>query len=227
MKQHFLHFLQGIAVVSLLVSCSPQQQDESQENLDGSDPYQELTNQLPPAPDQIENPTGQIPHQTKLVPNEMDDETDQSEKISQADRLAFHDFKERWNSLSEEQGTALEIRRFEKTPIDQGVMYISDFQNGLVLRVYVYDDTIRGLQVNERAETMTERFQLLTAMSQIYLILNPGTEPHHADYLFNEFGIGPNANFENVQQRTIEYNGIQYTITPKDEEYQFDAFYVD
>ncbi|MET3696848.1 hypothetical protein SAMN05877753_101577 [Bacillus oleivorans] len=222
MKRFFKVSL-GLTAVTLLVSCSP----TPEENLNSSDPYQELTNQLPPAPNRIENPTGQIRHETQLLPNDVDDQTEESETVSQDDRLPFHDFKERWNALSEEQGTALMIRRLEKTPIDQGDVYVSDFQNGLVLRVYVYDDKIRGLQVTERAQTLTERFQLLTAMSQIYLILNPGREPHHADYLFNEFGIGPNANFEPVQQRTIEYNGILYTITPKEEAYQFAAFYAD
>mgnify|MGYP001356727986 CR=1 FL=1 len=212
----------GLLLLSALVSCSPQQEDESQENLDSSDPYQELTNQVPLVPNQIEDPTGHVPHETELFPNDTEDQTDQGE-----DRLHFDEFKERWNSLSEEHGTDLMIRRFEKTPINQGVMYIANLQNGLVLRVYVYNQIIQGLEVNERSETMTERFQLLTAMRQIYLILNPGTEPSDADYLFQEFGIGPNANFETVQQRTIEYNGIEYTLTPKGEEYQFEASYVD
>jgi hypothetical protein len=148
-----------------------------------------------------------------------------SEQKTHVVQLPFQDFKERWNAISNEQGSNLIISSFERVTEEGGTFYRAPFQNRTELRVFTKNQNVQRLQIIGEGRTHADVLSMLTGWSQVFYMLNPAFAPHHIDTLFHELGVAPNANLEDVKENTLTHQGIQYKVIPTDTGYMFEASY--
>ncbi|MBM4762884.1 hypothetical protein [Bacillus sp. B15-48] len=164
-----------------------------------------------PQQEPAEQPEGNESSNTEL-------ETEQRESDF---KLPFHDFKARWNAISNEQGANLEIGSLEKVNSEDGSYYRSFFNQSLELRVFVTNNYVEKLQLLNSSQT--NLLAMLAGWSQIIYMFNLDAQPHQIEELFTELGIGPNLDLNEVEDQTIEHEGIRYTVKRVQPGYLFEA----
>jgi hypothetical protein len=143
----------------------------------------------------------------------------------QINQLPFENFSERWNAFAEETGSGLKISNFKEITSETESFFQSSLHNQLELRVFVENETVQKIQLVGHGKTKADMLLMLTGWNQIYSMMNTDYETYEVDLLFNDLGVGPNADLESVQQKTMTYRNITYTVTPINSGFLFEASY--
>jgi hypothetical protein len=139
--------------------------------------------------------------------------------------LPFHDFKERWNAVAEEQQSNLRIQKLEKVSNENGTYYTSAIPGNMELRVYPTDDAIKQLELISHGKSRTDIINMLQGWTQMATILYPNVPMPDVDGLFNLIGVGPNADLSTIKKKSFVFSGINYEVIPTDDGFVFRAAY--
>jgi hypothetical protein len=136
-------------------------------------------------------------------------------------KLPFQDFPVRWNAVTEEQMSNLYIQSLS----NEGEYYSTPLTNNIELRVFVEEDHVRQLEIITNGQTKSTILSMLTGWNQIITILHPGIEMYEVDAIFNQLGVGPNANLTALNGSIFSYHGLKYEVLPIENGYVFKAWY--
>lgn len=145
-------------------------------------------------------------------------------KVSDQFRLPLQEFKERWNAITTEQGTEVEISSLTKT---DGNHYKAEINKDLEIQLSTVKDKVQFVTLNSRNSSNQGKTMMLASWSHIVYLLEPNANPDQIDELFAEFGVGPNLDVGKVKEKTVERNGILYRVTPMENGFQLKASYKD
>jgi hypothetical protein len=169
------------------------------------------------------------------IPQENPGDQKDSQEIAEAEtnksvatgnfQLPYQDFKDRWNAISEEQASNLTIFSLTPNRTETDTFYQTSLNERLTLKIFLSNKKVQKLHMVGNGRTKPDILSMLTSWSQVVYMMNPEAEPHEIDHLFNELGVGPNSNLEDVQDRTVIQGGIQYKVTSTETGYQFEASY--
>lgn len=140
-------------------------------------------------------------------------------------QLSFDDFKDRWNSLVEEQMSELAIQSLEGITVKEERYYRAMLTNQIELRVFEDQHTVQKLEIHSYGTSPSDRRQMLTAWSHVIQMMQTVLDVQDVDGLFHEFGVGPNFDVSNVKEKAIMQNGIIYEIFPTEQGFIFKATY--
>lgn len=136
-------------------------------------------------------------------------------------QLPFDDFKERWNAISAEQASNLEISGFER----ENERYICQLRNGLELHIIQAENKVQKVVLIGKTVTSQDKLAMLAGWSQIVYMFEPEVNTHQIDDLFKEIGVGPNLDLKQIQEKEIERGDVHYLIKPESIGYRFEALY--
>lgn len=140
-------------------------------------------------------------------------------------QLSFDDFKERWNSLVEEQMSGLDIKALEGITGDEERYYRALLTDVIELRIYEDQHVVQKLEIHSQGTSTAVRRQMLTAWSHVVNMMQTEFDVQDVDALFHEAGVGPNFDMSNVKEKTFTQDGIDYEILPTDNGFIFKASY--
>jgi hypothetical protein len=166
--------------------------------------------------------------------NPIGDETDAIEEkreshfhspSQQAFVLSMMDFKARWNAISDEQTGEVYIQEFQKL----NDSYRTTLKSNLFMEIDTLDNQqIERIKITGTGKTNSEYLKMITSWWQLIIITNPQSELHEIDSIFSEMGIGPNSNFEDLQEEiTLSFGGLLYKVLPSQGNITFEAIYPD
>ena len=234
-----------ILFILFMTSCSSNQPNQSS---DQSIPYSQLSTQdngtlqsmdNPPSqqpteePDRNQLPSNQGTQQQTIPDRSITDDSVQKQKeenpVAQnptsLSSLPFHDFKERWNAVSEEQMSGLYIKKIEETPNPKETIYHTRLSNHLELQIFVHENYVYQLELISNEKTTEVIYQMLAGWSQIILMLNPTIEIYDVDMIFHKIGVGPNADLSKLKTTSFDHSQLHYEVLPTDNGYTFRASY--
>lgn len=161
------------------------------------------------------------------VPQE---EPEKQEKVEEKPIVTGHfqfpveEFRVRWNAISIDQGSELEMPALKKTEEN---LYLVGLGQDLEMQIVSNEDHVQIVRITNRNSGSQAKISMLSAWSQIVYLLEPDATPHEVDELFNEFGVGPNLDLHDVKERTVERNSVQYTVKPSKNGFQLEASYIE
>lgn len=144
------------------------------------------------------------------------------------------DFQEKWNAIADEQNFDLYIRSFQMESNNRKTYYRADFKENWQLRVFTQDDRrddnqttakINSMQFQGSAKGSKVLFTLFTGWSQVILISQPDFTMYDVDMIFNELGIEGNTKLTGKDQETVRYEGIEFRLFKKGNNFIFEAKY--
>lgn len=141
--------------------------------------------------------------------------------------LPFQDFQDRWNAVSTEQNSNLQITSLKMFSSEDGPYYQCLFDRHLELRVFTANQFVQNIQMVNNSSSSTDLLDMLTGWSHIVMMLNPDIHYHEVDQLFHDLGVGPNLDLNDVKEKTILFSGVQYTVKPTKSGFLFQAAYPD
>lgn len=139
--------------------------------------------------------------------------------------LALSDFTERWNAISTEQGSDLIIQSFDGGSTHEeryNRALLSDF---LELQVYSQGGLVNRIEVAGSGMDKDSIYSMLTAWSQVILILGEDHTLADVNWIFHDLGVGPNGDIDVRNSQSILSDGIEYTISLDEDRYTFEAGY--
>jgi PBP1b-binding outer membrane lipoprotein LpoB len=234
-----------ILFILFMTGCSSNQPNQ---NFDQSIPYSQLSTQdnstlqsidNPPSQQLTEDPDSQqLPSnqgtQQQTVPDgfikddrvqKQGEENTVVQNSTSPSLLPFHDFKERWNAVSEEQMSNLYIKNIEESSNTNETIYHTRLSNHLELRIFVHENYVHQLELTSDEKTTEVIYQMLAGWNQVINMLHPTVEMYDVDALFRKIGVGPNADLSNLKATSFDYFHLHYEVLPTDNGYTFRASY--
>jgi hypothetical protein len=192
---------------------------------DTADPTEETKDKL----DQTEEKTVITPIEQDVtvtpgygIPQEEPANQKENQAETQLPKIPFAEFEDRWNAVADEQASNLYISSFEK--LDENIFRTS-IQDSLELRVFVVEDMVEGIMIRTRFDSSREILDMLTGWSQMVYVLESEVDPHQIDELFHELGVGPNLDINGLKRKSVNRNGIIYTVNPNEAGFELEAKY--
>ncbi|WP_077213499.1 hypothetical protein [Bacillus dakarensis] len=203
--------------------------DKHDETLQDSDPLKKQEQEEIHIPDY--NPPGfgvpqEEPAKQSDTEKQLTSDPDQTVESAKF-HLPFQDFQDRWNAVSREQGSDLQIAAFDLISSDEDSYYQCLFDHHLVLRVFTSNQYVRSIQMLNKSSSSSDLIDMLTGWSHIVMMFNPDIQFYQVDGLFHDLGVGPNLDLSEVKEKTILFSGIQYTVKPINSGFLFQAAYPD
>ncbi|MFP7296249.1 hypothetical protein [Neobacillus niacini] len=141
-------------------------------------------------------------------------------------KLPFHNFKERWNSVTDEQMSNLYIKKLEEVEANGETIYRTRINDQISLSITTLKNYVQSLEMRSEGKSQDNIYNMLTGWSQMITIILPSMEIHDVDSLFNRIGVGPNADLTNMKSTSFSYLDLQYDLSITDKDFTFKISYV-
>lgn len=141
-------------------------------------------------------------------------------------QLPFHNFKERWNSVTEEQMSNLYIQSMEEVKTSEKTIYCTQINSEITLSIATFNNYVESLEMTNTGKSRDNIYNMLTGWSQMISIIHPDMEIHDVDTIFNRIGVGPNADLTYMKSTSFTYLNLHYDLSITDKGYSFKVSYV-
>lgn len=141
-------------------------------------------------------------------------------------QLPSHNFKERWNSLTEEQMSNLYIQSMEEVKTSEKTIYCTQINSEITLSIATINNYVESLEMTNTGKSRDNIYNMLTGWSQMITIIHPDIEIHDVDSIFNRIGVGPNTDLTNMKSTSFIYLDLHYDLSITDKGYSFKVSYV-
>lgn len=141
-------------------------------------------------------------------------------------QLPSYNFKERWNSLTEEQMSNLYIQSMEEVKTSEKTIYSTQINSEITLSIATFNNYVESLEMTNTGKSRDNIYNMLTGWSQMITIIHPDMEIHDVDSIFNRIGVGPNTDLTNMKSTSFTYLDLHYDLSITDKGYSFKVSYV-
>ena len=141
-------------------------------------------------------------------------------------KLPFQNFKERWNSVTDEQMSNLYIKKLEEVETNGETIYRTQLNSQILLSITTFNNYVQSLEMNCQGKSRDNIYNMLTSWSQMITIVHPDMEILDVDNIFNRIGVGPNADLTNMKSTSFTYLDLQYDLSVTDKDFTFKVSYV-